>query len=168
VTETLKTRSDFSFEVRPAAPSDDAALGEFFAHVTHDDLRFRFLSAVNKVSAAQIATMTHVDHVRVEDFVVTEPGSGIIIANAMLAADKELVTAEVAISIHADYKGRGIGWSLLEHVARYAKARGIQKLQSIESRGNHAAIELEREMGFKAKAYEGDATLVLLEAELQS
>lgn len=168
MTETLTTRTGFSFEVRRATPQDDAALSDFFAHVSHDDLRFRFLSAVNKVSPEQIATMTHADHVRVEDFVVAEPGSSVIIANAMLAADKDLVAAEVAISIHVDYKGRGIGWTLLEHVARYAKGRGFKTLHSIESRDNHAAIELEREMGFKARAYEGDATLVLLEAELQS
>lgn len=38
---------------------------------------------------------------------------------------------------------------------------------SIETRGNHAAIEPEREKGVVARAIEGDPTLVLLEKVLR-
>lgn len=163
----LKTRSGFECPVRPVTTADDPALTAFFAHVTPDDLRFRFLSSIREVGAARIAEMTHIDHKQTQDFVVTEPGGDAIIANAMLAADAQMETAEVAISIREDMKGRGIGWSLLEHVARYARAQGIRKLLSIESRDNHAAIELEREMGFTARPFDGDPALVILESQLQ-
>ncbi len=163
----LVTRSGYHCHVRPVTTDDEAALTEFFAGVSSDDLRFRFLSGMDKVPDALIAGMTHVDHRKTEDFVVFAPGSDEIVANAMLAADDRLETAEVAISIRKDLRGQGIGWSLLEHVARYARARGIKKLCSIESYANHAAINLEREMGFTARSYEGDASLVLLEASLQ-
>jgi hypothetical protein len=43
-----------------------------------------------------------------------------------------------------------------------AAARGIGTLESIEFRDNGEAIGLEREMGFTAAPYPGDATLVLL------
>lgn len=163
----LTTRSGYHCHVRPVTVGDEAALAKFFAGVSSDDLRFRFLSGMDKVPDALIAGMTHVDHRKTEDFVVFAPGSDEIVANAMLAADDRLETAEVAISIRSDLRGQGIGWSLLEHVARYARARGIKKLCSIESYANHAAINLEREMGFTARSYEGDASLVLLEASLQ-
>lgn len=163
----LTTRSGYRCHVRPVAIGDEAALAEFFAGVSSDDLRFRFLSGMDKVPEALIARMTHVDHRKTEDFVVFAQGSNEIVANAMLAADDRLDTAEVAISIRHDVRGQGIGWTLLEHVARYARARGIRKLCSIESYANHAAINLEREMGFTARSYEGDASLVLLEASLQ-
>lgn len=164
----LTTHSGFHCRVRPVAIGDEAALAEFFAGVSSDDLRFRFLSGMDKVPEALIAGMTHVDHRKTEDFVVFAQGSDEIVANAMLAADDRLDTAEVAISIRKDLRGKGIGWSLLEHVARYARAKGIKKLCSIESYANHAAINLEREMGFTARSYEGDASLVLLEASLQA
>jgi acetyltransferase len=84
----------------------------------------------------------------------------------MLASDDSGTTAEVAISIDAAYKNRGIGWTFLGHVARYAKAHGIKRLQSIESRENHAAIEVEHDMGFTTSPFPGDRALVLVEAEL--
>ena len=59
-----------------------------------------------------------------------------------------------------------MSWKLLEHVARFAEAAGVKTLQSIESYANHAAIELECDMGFTARPYPGDATLVLVERKL--
>ena len=52
----------------------------------------------------------------------------------MLAADPAMERAEVAISIHEDYKNRGLGWTLLDHVARAAAAKGIKFLEFIELR----------------------------------
>src|SRR3546814_13177900 len=66
------------------------------------------------------------------------------------------LTAEVAVSVHRDWKAQGIGWSLLRHAAQIARATGISRLQSIESRDNHAAIEVERDLGFTARACPGD------------
>lgn len=162
----LTTRSGFHFWVRPARAEDEAALGEFFTHVTQEDLRFRFLSAVPRVDHDLLAFLTDVDHDRTENFLAFEADASTVIATAMLAAAPGLGRAEVALSVRADYKRRGISWTLLEHVARAARAKGIRKLESIESRNHHEAIELEREMGFTAAGYPGDSTLVLLEADL--
>lgn len=161
----LTARSGFAFTVRPIRPEDGAALAEFFTHVAHEDLRFRFLTAINEVGPNLLAIMTNVDHDRTETFLAQAP-DGTIVASAMIAADRNRERAEVALSIRVDYKKRGISWTLLEHVARWAKARGIRRLESIESRENHQAIELEREMGFRAEEYPGDATLILLQADL--
>lgn len=162
----LLTRTGFAAQVRPANDTDDAALTEFFEHVSKDDLRFRFLSAIQHVSPKQIEQMTHIDHRQTEDFLVFEKGSTRVIGNAMLAADKKMETAEVAFTVHEVYKGKGLETALLEYVTQQAKARGIRKLQSIENRENHCTIELERKMGFTAKGIDGDPMLVLLEAAL--
>lgn len=163
---TLVTRSGFTFHARPARPDDDAALSEFFGKVGSEDLRFRFLTALSRVGDEQIAAMTHLDHRRTENFLAFAPDDKTIIATAMLAADPNLESAEVAMATRADMKGKGISWTLLDHVARCARRRGFRTIRSIESRDNHTAIELEREMGFKAKPYPGDASLVLVEAVL--
>lgn len=162
----LTTRSGYGFYVRPAHPGDEAALAALFDHVSPDDLRFRFLSSTHKVGDTQLAALTHVDHQHAESFVAIDLPADRVIASAMLAADTDMKTAEVAISIDSDYKNRGIGWVLLEHVARYARAHGVKTLQSIESRENHGAIELEREMGFTARPFPDDSTLVIVEATL--
>lgn len=162
----LETRTGFRLYLRPANDADDAALAEFFEHVSKEDLRFRFLSAVQKVSDEQIATMTHVDHRQTEDFLVYAAGTDHLIANAMLAADRRMETAEVAVTVHHHFKGNGIGSKLLEYVAQVAKARGIKKLQSVEIRENHDAIDIERRLGFTQRGVEDDPMLVLLEARL--
>lgn len=164
-TGSLTTRSGFTFHVRPARPGDEERLAEFFRHVSEDDIRFRFLIALEKVGHDRLVAMTAVDHDRTENFLALDDG-GRILATGMLAADPKLERGEVAISIRTDHKRRGISWTLLEHIAAYAEARGIKTLESIEARENRAAIELEQEMGFTAHPLEDDPTLVLVRRTL--
>lgn len=166
-TETLlTTRTGIDFHVRPARPSDEPALAEFFAHVEKDDLRFRFLSGVSTVGHHILAMMTNVDHDRTENILAFDTDGKTIIASAMLAADEDGKRAEVAMAIREDFKQKGISWTLLEHIVQIARAKGIKTLESIEARNHHEAIEMEREMGFKGFAVAGDATLIVLRAEL--
>jgi GNAT superfamily N-acetyltransferase len=162
---SLTTRNGYTFHVRPARPDDAAQLAEFFRHVSEDDIRFRFLIALDKVGHERLVAMTAIDHDRTENFLALDD-EGRILASGMLAADPQLERGEVAISIRTDHKRRGISWSLLEHIAAYAEARGIKTLESIEARENRAAIELEQEMGFTAHPLEDDPTLVLVRRTL--
>lgn len=162
----LTTRSGLRFHVRPASPDDEAALADFFPHVSREDMRFRFLSAVREVGHQRLVEMTAVDHDRTEDFLAFDEDGRTIIATAMLALDAKRERAEVAIAIREDWKGRGIGWTLLAQVTRYAEARGVQVLESVESRANSAAINLEREMGFSVESCPGDSTLVIVRRQL--
>ncbi len=161
----LVTRRGFRFAIRPATPADADAVTAFFDIVSDEDRRFRFLSSVRHLTAAQVHDITAFDYGRHETILAFLPGTDDIIAAATLAADQAGKTAEVAISIDPDYKGRGIGWTLLDHTAAEARLWGVRTLQSIESRENHATISLEREKGFVARAVEGDSALVLLERQ---
>jgi GNAT superfamily N-acetyltransferase len=163
----LVTRTGYSFFVRPAMPEDAPALSAFFEKISPEDLRFRFLTGIRHVSEDRIKAMTDVDHETTENFLAFDPVTDAVIASGMLAADKALDRAEVAISILPDYKQRGISWTLLNHIARFAQAKGIKSIESLESRSNHAAIELEREMGFTALPCPGDATLMIVRANLE-
>ncbi|WP_244491157.1 GNAT family N-acetyltransferase [Paramesorhizobium deserti] len=163
----MTTRTGLAFHVRPVRPEDEAALAEFFAHVTPEDLRFRFLGAMKEVSHDRIVAMTQVDHQRTENFLAFTEEGKTVIATAMLACDPALEKGEVAISVRAEYRNRGVGWELLRLVAQYAEAKGVKTLESIENRENHDAIELEREQGFVAETYPDDPTLVLIRKELR-
>lgn len=162
----LTTRTGFRFQVRPACPGDAVTVAEFFEHVTPEDMRFRFLSAMRTPGASQIDALTQVDHQRTEDFLAFSEDGRTMLATAMLACDADMQRGEVAIVLRGDHKGRGIGWELLSHVARWAETRGVTTLESIESRDNHAAIELERDMGFTARGCPDDPTLMVLSRTL--
>ncbi len=164
--EILTTRTGLRFYVRTAVFQDAETIREFFGHVTPADLRFRFLSAMTEIGADQIRMLTHPNHADAESLLAfTEDGS-MMIATAMLTCDQALDRGEVAITIRDDHKRRGVGWTLLAHIARIAETKGLKTLESIESRDNHEAIELEHEMGFIASAYPGDPTLVLISRSL--
>ena len=164
----LTTRTGLRLYVRPVTTEDDDLVDSFFASVSHDDLRFRFLTPLARPSTSLLEALINVDHVRTEDFLVFTDvnGNKELIASAMLAADPSMERAEVAIAVRPEYKQRGVGWTLLDFVARDAKARGIKTLESVECRDNLAAIALEKEMGFTASPYPGDATLTLVRKSL--
>lgn len=159
----LPTRSGLIIDVRTVRPDDEALLKDFFDHVSNEDRRFRFFTASPHLQPHQAAALIDVDHQQTESYLAFTAEGGQLVGSAMLACDDAMETAEVAISIRADRKGQGVGWSLLNYLTAEAKARGVKRLQSIESRENHLAIELEREMGFVAREVEGDPSVVLLE-----
>ena len=160
----LETWKGFTFEVRPAGPDDGPRLADFFARLTPEDRRFRFLSGMPRVGHDMLERLTKVDHDRSEDFLAFVDDE--LIASAMIAADPAMERAEVAISVRPEYKHRGVGWALLAHLARYASEKGIKLIESVECRDNVEAIGLEKEMGFTGTAYPGDPALVLLQKKL--
>lgn len=162
----LVTRTGLILHVRPIKPEDETLLAEFFTHVTPQDLRFRFLGGVREVSHERLISMTRVDHRPIENFLAFGDDRKVIIATAMVALDASTGRAEVAISVRAEDKHRGVAWEMLRHVARFAEASGAKSLESIESRANHEAIELEREQGFVAVPYAEDPTLLLIRKDL--
>ena len=164
--QTLSTRTGFVFHVRPTRPADAPTVAEFFTHVTREDLRFRFLTSLDAVGPARITALTHVDHRWSENFLAFTHDGSMMIATAMLACDSGFERGEVAIAIRKDFKQHGIGWALLAHIARFADAKGVKVLEAIESRDNHAAIEVERNMGFMVKADPDDSTVLRVSREL--
>ncbi|MBD8064411.1 GNAT family N-acetyltransferase [Devosia sp. PTR5] len=162
----LTARHGFKFVVRPARRDDETALKEFFGRVTPEDLRFRFLSGI-KPGPAQLAAMIDVDRRRAESFLAFDIGQTQVVATALLACDAELDVGEVAISVRDSFRNRGIGWALLGHVTKHAQAMGVKRLQSLESRANDAAIQIEREYGFKTIPYPDDPGVVLLQKTLR-
>lgn len=161
----LLTRSGVPIHIRPVVPEDEALLAELFRHVSPEDLRFRFLSSVRQVSHDYLAMMTQVDYRRTISFVAIG-ADGAAVAVAMLAADADRARAEVALSTRSDWKGKGVSYTLLEHVIRYAADEGIATIEAIESADHEEAINLERELGFIAKPSTEDPALRIVRRKL--
>lgn len=156
------TRSGVELSVRPASEADEALLTAFFDKVSDQDRRFRFFAASQHVSHDQLEPLIHADHFRSESFLAFDKATDELVASALLACDGKLDTGEIAVSIRSDYKGKGIGWAMLDLLGREAEKRGLRRVIAIEDRDNHAAIELEREKGFTPEPLDGDPTLVVL------
>ncbi|MFM5922699.1 MAG: N-acetyltransferase family protein [Novosphingobium sp.] len=165
--QEIRTRSGKTIAVRPVTPADEPLLADFFDRVSNEDRRFRFLSAHNHLSHEQLVPMVEVDHFRTESFIAFDEASDTVVGHALLACDNALDTGEVAIAVCSNWRGKGVGWALLDVIADAAKHRGLRRVISIEDRENHAAIALEREKGFTPHGVEGDPHVVLLERLLR-
>ena len=163
----LPTRSGAVLAVRPVTGADEPLLEEFFDRVSEQDRRFRFLTAYRHVGHEQLVRLVEVDHFRVESWIAFDEGTGQVVGTAMLACDNPLDTGEIAISVCSKWRGKGVGWALLDLLAAEAQRRGLRRVIAIEDRENHAAIELEREKGFTPHPVEGDPTLIMLEKLLR-
>lgn len=164
----LTTLGGLELRVRPASPEDEPTVRAFFAELGPDDLRFRFLSPIVKPADNVYELLLGVDHVRTEDFLVfvDEAGCDRMIASAMLSCDPETRKAEVAIAVHPAFRNKGVGWSLLDFIARDAEQRGMEILQSIECRDNRGALAVEKDLGFEISFYPDDPCLDLVSKRL--
>ncbi|WP_156839383.1 GNAT family N-acetyltransferase [Novosphingobium aquimarinum] len=160
--EKLETISGVTLQIRPATQFDEKELVALFKKVSEADRRFRFLSGDTRIEHHRVEPLIQVDHDRCESYLAFETTGGQLVATGQLACDDAFDTAEVAVAVRSDFRGRGIGWSLLDKLAREACRRGVKRVISIEDRANHAAITLEKETGFTAEPIEGDPSLVLL------
>lgn len=158
----LETRSGLMIAVRPATEADEAALSALFEQISPEDRRFRFFSAAAHIGHEQLRPLIEADHFHSESFLAFDGASGELIGTGLLACDTAMDTAEVAISIRADFKGKGAGWALLDFLTNDAERRGVARVISIEDRDNHAAVEVERDKGFVPAVMAGDSSLVVL------
>ncbi|MDE8653914.1 GNAT family N-acetyltransferase [Novosphingobium album (ex Liu et al. 2023)] len=159
---SLTTRSGIELDVRPATEADEAQLAAFFDRVSDEDRRFRFFTAAEHVGHEQLKPLVQADHFHSESYLAFDKANGELVASGLLACDKALDTAEIAVSVCNTRKGEGIGWAMLDMLAGEAQKRGARRAISIESRENHAAIEVERDKGFTPEPFEDDPTLVIL------
>lgn len=162
----LRTRSGQCLRLRPASVSDGRLLAEFFAGLSSEDLRFRFLHARKRPAPAEIATLLNVDHRRSEHLLAFDTATGKLAASLMILADESLKTAEVAIAVAEEFRARGVGWTLLKHAADLARERGLKRLSSVEDIANYDALAVEHALGFRSRALNSVPGLVLVEADL--
>jgi len=165
--QVYRTGTELALQIRAATEYDERELIQFFDKVSDEDRRFRFqCETVGRLDREQARPLVGVDHHRTESFLAFEMTAGELVATGQLMCDDSFDTAEVAVSVRADFKGQGIGWLMLDILTAEAERRGVRKIVSVEDRANSGAIDLEREKGFVAVAMTDDPTRVLLSKEL--
>src|SRR3546814_19099541 len=124
------TRSGLSLSLRPVTRDDGPLLRDFFDKVTPEDLRFRFLTAMLRVFADQIASMIDVDHKQTEAFLAFVD-DGALVGSAIIALEPTADRADFAIAVRAASKQLDVGWTPLHPPANYAKTRGCRPLEAV-------------------------------------
>ncbi|MFM0241101.1 bifunctional acetate--CoA ligase family protein/GNAT family N-acetyltransferase [Paraburkholderia phytofirmans] len=137
--------------VRPIRPEDEAAHHDFVEAMTPEDLRLRFFGAVGSFDHSQLARMTQIDYDREMALIATvqsEEGVTRTLGVVRAVADPDNETAEFAVAVRSDQKGRRLGQLLMDRIIKYARARGIHWLVGEALRENTPMIGLAKASGF--------------------
>jgi len=154
------------FEVRPIRPEDAPALADMVRLSTPEDLRLRFFAPVLELSAERAARLTQIDYDR-EMALVALNEAAAIVGVVRLIADPENDTAEFAVMVRSDIKGRGLGSLLMQAILDYARARGTARVVGSVLRENTSMLRLCTELGFTIRPDPDDPGVAAVEHTLQ-
>ncbi|EGC99655.1 GCN5-related N-acetyltransferase, partial [Burkholderia sp. TJI49] len=154
--QTLDWRGE-TVTIRPIRPEDESAHNELLAAMTPEDLRMRFFGAVRSFDHSQVARMTQIDYDREMAFIVEvtdASGRSHTLAVARAVADPDNETAEFAIAVRPDQKGKGLGRLMMTRIIDYARSRGTAWMVGEALRENAPMISLAKSCGFEVSATE--------------
>jgi len=143
--------------LRPIRPEDERLYERFFERVTPEDAHMRFFTMKPSRSHKVIARLTQIDYAREMAFVAVSNGE--LLGVARLAADPDYVRAEYAVLVRSDLKGKGLGWTLMEHLIAYARAEGLKQLFGEILATNSTMLKMCHSLGFEIETVPDDPTL---------
>jgi len=112
-----------------------------------------------------VARLTQLDYARAMAFAALDPATGDILGVVRLHSDSRYETAEYAILLRSDLKGKGLGWALMQLLIDYARAEGLKSLFGEVLNENTTMLAMCRQLGFEVRAdpHETGASLVSLD-----
>jgi acetyltransferase len=154
--------------LRSVRPEDERLLQDLAAHMTPEDMRFRFLAAMRGLSHELAVRLSHIDHDRDVALLAVAEGTNEVLGVARFAADPDSRAAELAIAVRSDGKGHGLGHLMMARLIELARQRGIDEVVGEVLPENAAMLQLCREFGFTIGIDPGDPKLRRVSKTLHS
>jgi acetyltransferase len=137
--------------LRPIRPEDGPAHVAFFNALTPDDVRYRMFVRLRELQPAQLARFTQIDYDREMAFIATRiapDGHPETLGVGRVVADPDNVSAEFAVTVRSDLKGKGLGVMLMNKLIDYCRARGTREIVGEALSQNAPVIGLVKKLGF--------------------
>ena len=116
----------------------------------------RFFERVKEFSHAFIARFTQIDYARAMAFVLIDEVSGEMLGVGRLHRLSHEDSAEFAVLVRSDLKGRGLGWLLMQTLLEYARTEGVGTVQGEVLAENATMLRMCAELGFSVSASPND------------
>jgi len=145
---------------RPAKPTDERSLKEFFYSLPRDEFYMRFLSRMKVFPCHDVQRMVDIDY-RKEMSIVALAGeqhAKRIVAFASYVLDEETGAAEVDFAVHPDLGQKGIATFLLRYLSRIAMGKGVKSFFAYAAMDNERALGVFRKLGYPMKTSCVDGT----------
>ena len=143
-------------DIRPIAPTDAPRLQDMISRTDPHDIRLRFLHSMQKLPDKLAARLSQIDYAREMAFVALDESDGSIVGVSRLVGDANNERAEYAVIVRSDWKGRGLGFALMNRLIDHARGRGLRELFGEVLAENSAMLAMCRELGFDVAASTGD------------
>ena len=154
-----------SLTVRPIRPEDADAHRDLFAHLTPEDVRYRFFSTLRELSAEQVVRLTNIDYDR-EMALVAVRDTGETVAVCRLVREPYTPSAEFAIVVSSAWKGGGLGRHLMGRILRWGAERGVTCAVGQVLAENAPMLAFMRRLGFSLRRLPDDPEVVEASLEL--
>jgi len=134
--------------IRPLEASDAPLLVAGFARLSDGSRYKRFLGPKPRLSPAEVAFLTDIDHCDHEAIgaLHVESGEGVGVARYIRLTDEPEV-AEAAIAVVDAWQGRGLGHALLDRLCERATANGVRRFTATLFASNRAMLALFEDQG---------------------
>ena len=133
---------------------------------SREDIRLRFFAPMKEFPHTFAARLTQIDYDREMALVALDPEAERSAARVRLIADPDNEAAEFAVMVRSDLKGAGLGYSLMNQIIDYARARGIQRVFGEVLRENTTMLQMTKEMGFAIVCPDDQPDTVTVELRL--
>ena len=153
-----RLRDGGEIAVRPIRPEDEPLLHDLAAHMTPEDLRLRFFAPTHGISHALAARLTQIDYDR--EMALVAQRERTVLGIARYFADPDRLSAEYAIAVRSDWKGRGVGYLLMNRLIAVARQYGVRQLVGEVLRENRPMLAMCRELGFAVASDPDDPSVV--------
>lgn len=152
----ITLRDGKRIDVRPIAPTDAPRLQEMIRRTDPKDIRMRFLHAMKQLPDKLAARLSQIDYAREMAFLAIDEGDGSVLGVSRLVADANNERAEYAVIVRTDWKGRGLGYALMNRLIDHARGSGLKELFGEVLAENAPMLGMCRELGFRVKPSRDD------------
>ena len=139
------------FRVRPIEPDDKPGVTDFFARLSDESRRRRFLGPKPKLTGRDLAFLTEVDQRRHVAIVALDDAGAIVGVARYAAWVAEPCRADMAVAVVDAWHGHGLGTALGDRLVEHARASGYAALTGSTFAQNSPAKALLKRLGFLPK-----------------
>jgi acetyltransferase len=157
--------------LRPIRPEDGQAHMAFFNALAPEDVRYRMFIRMRELLPSQLARLTQIDYDREMAFIATgrkDDGQWETLGVVRAVADPDNVSAEFAIIVRSDLKGKGLGTILMKKLIAYCRSRGMRAIVGEALAHNAGVLNLVGKLGFDVTPIEGDEGTMHLHLQLSA
>jgi acetyltransferase len=143
--------------IRPIRPEDEPNLHAFFARLSPEDVRMRFLQPLKRLPEPLGHRLSHLDPGREMALVAYDAPDDILGVGRLSGVGS---SAEFALTVRTDQQGLGLGHFLMTRILGHAWEKEIAEVFGDVLAENAKMLDLCRSLGGEIRQHPADSTLL--------